>query len=176
MKEGNFCFQSGKVCNQSHIHCFLHAVACKQCKTGLAASHNVLVIAENVQCMCSQCSCRNVEHARKQFAADFVHVGNHQEQTLACSESACECTCYKTAVYCTCSACFRLHFSNTNGLSEQVLSSDSGPFVGHFCHGRRRSNGVNSCNVTERISNVRGSGVTVNSSLCHYCFFLQILC
>ena len=169
VQERHLCFQRGKVCHQSHVHCFLNGVACQQCKTCLTACHYVLVIAKNVQSVSRQRSCRYVEHAGQKFAADFVHVGNHQKQALAGSECGCQCACHKTSVKCACCASFRLHFGNSHRLSKQVFSALGSPFVGNFRHGRRRSYWVDCRNIAESISNVRGSSVTVNCSLCHYC-------
>ena len=154
VQEGYACFQCGQMSDKCHVHCFLYAVACQHCEACLTACHYVLVIAEDVKCVGSQCSCRYVEHAGKQFAADLVHVGDHQQQTLACGESAGQCACDKAAVYCACSACFGFHFGNFDCLTEQVLSALGRPFVCHFRHGRRRCDGVNSRYVAECIGNV----------------------
>ena len=130
----NARFKRRKVSDQRKVHNFLNAVRCEHSKTGLAASHNVRVVAEDVKCMSCDASCRNVENRWKQFARDFVHIRNHKEQTLASRESAGQCACRKRTVNCACSACFGFHFGDFENVAHKVFSTLSCPFVAVFCH------------------------------------------
>ena len=82
MHERNAAAQSCGLGNGSHIVSFLNRVGGQHGKTGLTAAHNVSMVAENRQGMISQRTGGNMHDERREFAGDFVHVGNHQEQTL----------------------------------------------------------------------------------------------
>ena len=62
MKEGNFCVKRGKMSDQSQIHNFLNGAAGEHCKTRLAASHNVRMVAENVKRMSGKSTRAYVEN------------------------------------------------------------------------------------------------------------------
>ena len=84
-----------KRCQMSYareVHYFLNGTFSEHSKTGLTARHNVLVVAEDTERMRSKRTSRNVEHARKELACDFIHVGDHQKKSLRCSKSGCEGT------------------------------------------------------------------------------------
>lgn len=162
VKERNFCLQSGEVRNERKVRNFLHGCACKHCETGLAACHNVAVIAENGKRVSGQSSGRNVEYARQKFACDFVHVRDHQQQALACGESGGQSACGKGPVNCACGASFGLKLGQTKFLSEQVLCACRCKFIGVFCHRRGRGDWINCCNFAESICYVGRSIVAVN--------------
>jgi len=82
VEERNSAFNSSKVSHRREVHDLLRVRLCEHCEAGLAAGVNVRVVAENVQSVGRDASCRNVEDARKQFAGDLVHVRDHEEQTL----------------------------------------------------------------------------------------------
>ena len=167
MQERHFCFEGREVCNEREIHNFLNGTGSEHCKTGLAASHNVLMIAENIEGMSGDSTCADVEYGRHQFARDLVHVRDHEQKTLACSVSSGESACRKGTVNGTCSAAFGLHFGKSELLAEHVYSACGSPFVCNFRHRRRRSNGVDGRNFREGISDVAGGGIAVNRHLLH---------
>ena len=107
--ERNFCLQRGQVSDQRKVHSFLNGTGRQHCKTGLTASHNVGVIAENVQSVRRQSSGGNVEDAGQQFARDLVHIRDHQQQSLAGGVSRRQRACAKGAVNGACRTRFGLH-------------------------------------------------------------------
>ena len=115
--------------------------------------------------MVGQCAGGYMEYGGGQFAADLVHIGDHQQQTLGCGEGGGQSAGGQRAVNSTCSTCFRLHFGNANGLAEQVGAAIGGPFIRYFCHGRRGSDGENSCHIAECICDMADSGIAVTSHL-----------
>lgn len=121
VEERNAGFDCGKIGHESEVHNFLHAVCSEHSKTGLTACHNVRVIAEDVECVTRYASCGYVKHARKQFARNFVHVGDHEQQALACRERARQSTCRQRTVNRTCSACFGLHFGNFKNVAKRFF-------------------------------------------------------
>ena len=51
-------------------------------KAGLAAGHNVGMVAEDVQALGGHGPSGDVEHRGQQLGGDLIHVGDHQQQTL----------------------------------------------------------------------------------------------
>lgn len=74
--------QRGSLGNGREIVGFLNRVGAQHGKAGLTAGHDVGVVSEDGQRMVSQRTGGNVHDERRKFAGDFVHVRNHQEQTL----------------------------------------------------------------------------------------------
>ena len=160
-------FEGGKMCHKAQVHNFLNGVGREHSKAGLTASHNVRVVAEDAECVSGESSCGNVENAGEKFARDFVHIGNHQQQTLACGEGGGHRACGERTVNRTCRAGFGLHFGDFKHVAQYVFSALTRPFVAVFSHGRGGRNGVNCRNVGERIRDMRRSGITVDSHLFH---------
>ena len=169
VQERNMTFNSSQMGNSGQVHDFLYAGFSKKCKTGLAASHNVSMVAEDVQGAGSQCTSSDVENCRKQFTSDLIHVRNHQEQTLGCGIGGGQCTSGKGAVYSTGSTSFGLHFHDLDRTTKDVLLSMGSPFIADFSHRRRRSDRVDCGNITERIGSIRSGGVTIHGLkfFCH---------
>ena len=74
--------QRGSLGNGREVVGFLNGVGAQHGKAGLTAGHDVGVVTEDGQRMVSQRTGGNVHDERRKFAGDFVHVRNHQEQTL----------------------------------------------------------------------------------------------
>lgn len=75
VQEGHAGLDGGQMCHAGQVHDFLHAAGSQHGETGLAAGHDVLMVAENVQRARRQGAGRYVEDARQQFAGDFIHIG-----------------------------------------------------------------------------------------------------
>ena len=166
--EGNACLDCGEMGYECKIHDFLYGGGSEHRKAGLAASHNVTVVAENGEGVSCECTSADMEDAGKKLAGDLVHVGDHKKKALRSGESSGESTCGKGAVNCACCAALGLHFSDANLLAEKVGSALCAPFVCNLCHGRGGSDGVNGCYIGKRICNMRCSGIAINSDgLCH---------
>ena len=75
-------FKSGQVSNTSQVHNFLNVGFCQETAAGSTSRHNVLVVAEDAQCMVSQCTGSNMEYTREHFAGNFVHVRDHEQEAL----------------------------------------------------------------------------------------------
>ncbi len=86
MQERHPRAQCGGMRDGGHVGCLLHVVAGQQCKSGLAHGHNVTVVAKDGQRMRRQRARGHVHHERRLFTGDFVHVRNHQQQSLGRGE------------------------------------------------------------------------------------------
>ena len=78
--------------NTADIHNFLNIGFGQETAACSTSRHNVLVVTENVQCMVSQSTSSYVEYAREEFAGNFVHVRDHQQEALRCSVRSCQST------------------------------------------------------------------------------------
>ncbi len=84
-----------------------------------------------------------MKNAGKQFAGNFIHVGNHQQKTLGSGISACQGTSRKHSMYRARGSGFGLHFPHYDLLAKNVFRALYAKLVHDFRHGRRRRNGVN---------------------------------
>ena len=159
--------------HQCQIHGFLNAGGSRHRESGRPARHNVGMVAENRKRLCCQRACGNVKNRRKHFARDFVHIGNHQKQTLRSRKRRCQSSRRQRTVYGTGSTGFRLHLRNVHHFAEHIFTSGCRPFVGILTHRRGGGNRINGGNFTECIGNVRRSGVAVNRD--HLLFFSHSL-
>ena len=167
--ERNFRFEGGEVRHEREVHGFLNGVGSEHRKTGLTASHNVGVVAENVKSVSGEGSCRNMENAGEKFARDLVHIGDHEEQSLTGGISGGESAGAKGAVNGARGTRLGLHFGKSQGLSEHVFNALSSPFVGVFRHGRGGGYGVNGGDFAESVSDVRCGGITVDGHFFAHC-------
>ena len=106
VQEWNASLDSSQVSYTSQVHNFLYRTFSQHSETCLTARHNVLVVAEDTQCVRSQSTCRNVEYARQEFTCDFVHIWDHQQQTLRSCVSRSQGTCLQRTVNSTCCTTF----------------------------------------------------------------------
>ena len=75
-----------------------------------------------------------MKYAGKQFTGDFVHIGDHQEQSLRCSEGGGKGSTLQGTVNGTCCACLTLHFGNLYSLAENVFPAIGRPLVNKLSH------------------------------------------
>ena len=162
VEEGNSALDACQMGNGAKIHYFLRAVCAEHGIAGAAAAHNVGVIAEDGKSVGGQRTGGNVDNAGLMFAGDLVHIGDHQQKTLRSGKGGGQGAGDNRAVNSACCAALGLHFNNSDGLVEKVLSAVGGPFVNQLCHNRRGGDGIDGGNVGERISNVGRSGVAVH--------------
>ena len=171
VQERDTRLDGNEVCHTREVHNLLYGRGSQHGETGLACSHDILMVAEDRERLSGERTGRNVEYARQQFARNLVHVGNHQQQTLRCGEGRGQSAALERSVDRTGSTSLRLHFNNLYGLTEDVLASLGGPLVDEFSHCGRRRNGVNRRNFREHIRDMRRSVVTVT---CNEFFFCHI--
>ena len=155
-------FDCGQVSNTSQIHYFLNGSGGQHSAADLTASHNVGVVTEDGESVCTYCTGRYVEYTGFQLTSDSVHRGDHQQQTLRSCVCSCQSACFQGAVHRTSCTCFRFQFQQTYCLAEQVLLTICGPAVYVFRHGGRGSDGVNSSYFCKCIRDICSSFITVH--------------
>ncbi len=122
------------VSDRGQIHNFLYGRLAEHCSSGLTACVHIRVIAEDVQSVGRNASCRYVEDTGKTLTGNLVQIRDHQKKTLGSSEGGSHSTCSKRTVYCTGSTGLSLHLGDLYGLAEDVLSSSCCPFINMFRH------------------------------------------
>ena len=160
--ERNTGLNGSQMCYCRKVHNLLRVGLSQHSETGLAASHNVGMVAEDVQCMRCNGTSGNVEYTRKQLACDLVHIRDHQQKTLRCGVGGSERTCCQRAVYGTRRTCLGLHFDYLNGSTENVLLTCGSPLVNAVCHGAGRGDRIDTRNFGKRVRYVRGRSVAVH--------------
>ncbi len=163
-----------EVCHGGKVHHFLHGAFGEHGEACLTDRHDVLMVTENREGVRCESTGRYMEYRRKKFAGDFVHVGDHQEQTLRCSIRGGEGTGLERTVHCTGSTAFRLHFLYKDCLAEDVLAACCRPLVDVFSHSRRRCDGVDGGHLREHIADVGGCLITVAGQ--EFFFFTHNVC
>ena len=160
--EWNTALDGCQMSNSTQIHNFLWVGFSQHSKTGLTASINVGMIAKDVQCMGSNCSCRYVEYAREQLTSDFVHIWNHQQKTLGSGVCCGHSTSIQGAVYSTSCTSFGLHLHYLNGRTEDVLFALCRPLVYIVSHWAGRGDWVDAGNFCKCIRYICSSVVAVH--------------
>ena len=113
VEERHAGFKRGKVRDKRKVHDFLHGIGGQHGKTGLTARHYVRMVTEDVKRVRGKRPGADVEHGGKKLARDFVHIGDHQQQALACGVSGSQCARHQRAVHRTCGAAFGFHFGKS---------------------------------------------------------------
>ena len=167
VNKGNARTERGEVRDERKVHNFLHAVACEHRKARLAACHHVGMVAEDVQRVSGKRARRYVHDHGQQFARDLVHIGDHEQKPLRSGISRGKRARGQRTVHRAGGAALRLHFGNAELLPPHIEPTLRRPFVGGFRHGGRRGDGIDGSHFRERVSDVRGGGIAVNSHLCH---------
>ena len=148
--------------NRTQVHNFLRVGLSQHGETGLAAGHNVGMVAEDVQRMGCNRTRGNMEHAGKQLTSDLVHVRDHQQQALRSRVGGGQRAGCQRAVHRTRGARLGLHFDDLYGRTENVLLTCGCPLVNAVCHGAGRGDRIDTRDLGKRIRHMCRSGVTVH--------------
>ena len=146
-------------------------------EAGLAAGHNVAVVAEDGQRVIGQGAGAHVEHRGAVSSPAILYmlgiISSRPWEAVKVVVRAPAAREPCTAPAAPASDCI----SATLGrfCPNRFLRPCGGPLVGHFRHGGRRRDGVNGCHIAERISDMADGSITVNGHFeCHGCTSLTI--
>ena len=148
--------------DSAEVHDFLRVGLSQHGEAGLAAGHNVGMVAEDVQRVGSDRTRGNVEYAGQQLARDLVHVRDHQQQALRRRVGGGQRAGCQRAVHRTRGARLGLHLDDLDGRAENVLLTRGSPLVNAVCHGAGRGDRIDTRDLGKRIRHVCRSGVTVH--------------
>ena len=135
LMKGTRALQGGQVGHGGQVHDLLHVALAQHGKAGLAAGHDVGVVAEDVQRLGGHGTGGHVEHGGQQLAGDLVHVGDHQQQTLRGGVGGGQRAGGQRAVNRTGGAGLGLHLHHLDRRAEDVLQAVGGPLVHEVGHG-----------------------------------------
>ena len=82
VQERHLALDGREVGHRREVHDLLDVALGEHGEAGLAAGHDVGVVAEDVEGVGGHGTGGHVEDARKALAGDLVHVGDHEEQAL----------------------------------------------------------------------------------------------
>ncbi len=82
MKKGDPGLDGTEVCNPGKVHNLLNAATGKQGKPRLTGGIHVTMISKNGKSMGCHTSCTHVKNTRQKFSRNFIHVRDHEQQTL----------------------------------------------------------------------------------------------
>ena len=160
--ERHATLDGGQVGDGREVHDLLDATLGEHGEAGLAAGHDVGVVAEDVQRVGRHGTGGHVEHGGQALAGDLVHVGNHEQQALRRRVGRRDGARAQRAVDCACGAGLRLHLDDAHRRAEDVLLALGCPLVDVVGHGAGRGDRVDARHLGKRIRHVRRSVVTVH--------------
>ena len=162
VEERDLALDGGEVSHRREVHNLLDVALGEHGEAGLAASHDVGVVAEDVQSVGRDGTSRHVEDGRQALARDLVHVRNHQEQALRSRVRGGQSARAERAVDGAGGACLRLHLDHVDRRAEDVLAALGCPLVDVVGHRAGRGDRVDTRNLSERVRYVRGRLVAVH--------------
>ena len=144
------------------VHDLLDARLGEHGAARLACGHDILVVAEDVQGVGSECARGDVEDARQQLAGYLVEIRDHQQEALGSRVRRRQCTGLQRAVHSAGSAGLGLQLDDLDLLAEEILRSLGSHFIYMLSHRRGRRDRVDRRDVGESIGDVGGSCVAVH--------------
>ena len=178
VQEGDAAFDGSQMSHRSQIHDFLGVGLSQHSKAGLTAGHNVFVVAEDVQGMGGQGTSSDVEDAGEQLACNFIHIGDHQQQTLRCRVGGGQGTGGQGTVDGAGSASLGLHFDDLDRIAKDVLLTLGRPLIHIVSHGAGRSNRIDAGHFSKCVGDPRSGVIGVHRFLLsnyHYSNLLSII-
>ena len=160
--ERHAAFDGDEMSDSREIHDLLHACLGEHRAASLARSHDILVIAEDVQRGRRERTRRHMEDTGEQLAGNLVEVRNHQQEALRRRVGRRQSACLQRAVHSASGTGLRLHLDDANRLSEQVLFAMRGHLIHMLRHRRGRRDRIDRCDIRKRIRDVGGSRVAVH--------------
>ena len=160
--EGHPRLQGGHAPHQGQIVSLLHRAGAKEGKTGLAHSHDVLMVAEDAEGLSGQRAGAHMPAGGRQLTGDLVHVGDHEHEPLAGCESGTQRAALQGAVHGCSGPGLGLHLGDERHHSPDVPLTLRRPGVAMLRHGAGGSDGVDRDDPVELIGDARDRFVAVH--------------
>ena len=160
--EGHLAADRGQMGHRGQVHDLLHVALGQHGEAGLAAGHDVGVVAEDVQRVGGDRTGGDVEDGGQLLSRDLVHIGDHQQQALAGGVGAGESARAQGAVDRASGTGLGLHLDHLHLGAEDVLQTVGGPLVHQVGHGAGRGDGVDRRDFTECVRYVSRGIVAVH--------------
>ena len=162
VQERNLALDGGEVRHGSEVHDLLDVALSEHGEAGLAAGHDVGVIAEDVKGVGGDAAGGHVEDARQALARDLVHVRDHEQKTLRGGVGGGQRARDERAVDGARGAGLGLHLNDVHLRAKDVLLALGCPLVDMVGHGAGRRDRVDTRNLGKRIRYVCGRLVAVH--------------
>ncbi len=139
MEHGQAALQRGGVGDEGEVLGLLRVVGAEQGAAGLAAGHDVAVVAEDGEALGGEGARGDVQRDGEEFAGPFVEVGQHEQEALRGGEGGGEGAAEQAAVDRAGHAALGLELHDLRHLAPDVGAAGGGPFVAGLGHrgGRR---------------------------------------
>ena len=142
VEEGDLGLKRGGVGDHRHVLGLLDGVRAEHREAGLAAGHDVALVAEDAEGVGGEGAGRDMEDGRDEFAGDLVHVRNHEEEALRGREGRRERTGRQRAVDRAGGAAFGLHLDDGGDAAPDVRLGVGCELVAGLGHRRGRGDRV----------------------------------
>ena len=162
VQERQAALNGGQVSDGREVHDLLDVALGEHGKAGLAAGHDVGVVAEDVQGVRGDLTGGHVEDAREALGGDLVHVGDHEQQALRRRVGRRESAGAQRAVHGAGSAGLGLHLDNLDRVTKDVLDALGCPLIDVVGHGAGRGDRVDARHLGEGIRRPRRCLVAVH--------------
>ena len=162
VEERHAALDGGKVRHGRQVHDLLHVALGEHSEASLAAGHDIGMVAEDVERMRGQRAGRHVEDGGQLLCSNLVHVGDHEQQALACRVRAGKRASAERAVHRARGAALGLHLDHFHRGAEDVLLALRRPLVDVVGHRGRRGDRVNSRHFGKCIRHIRRRIVAVH--------------
>ena len=166
VQEWNLALDGNQMSNSSQIHNLLYGGFSQHGHTSLAGSHNILMIAEDVQGAGSQSTGADMEYARQELARDLVHIWNHQQHALGCCVGGGQGTSLQGTVYSTGCTGLGLHLDDIYLLAKEIQLALGSHLVNVLGHWRRWGNRIDCGYIRKCVGHIGSGSVTI------HCFHL----
>ena len=173
VQERHAALDGSEVGDRRKVHDLLDVALGEHGEASLAASHDVGVIAEDVECVGGDAAGGDVEHARQALASDLVHVRDHEQQALGRRVGRREGASAKGAMNGTGGTSLRLHLDDVDRGTKDVLDALGGPLVDVVGHRAGRRNRVDARHLGVGVRDPSSSLVAVHrlELTCHILSF-----
>ncbi len=163
--EGHPALDGRQVRNAREVHDLLHAAGGQHRKAGIAAAHDVRVVAEYGHGVGAHGTGRHMQHAGQPLARDAVKHRDHEHEPLRRGEARRQRAGLQRAVHRRRRAGLGLHLDELHRLAEQVLFALGRPHVGLARHGRGRRDGIDGGDLGEGVGHVGRCLVAVHGDV-----------
>jgi len=162
VEEGHAGLEGRGMGDEGEVHDLLDVVGGEHGPAGLAAGHDVLVVAVDGQSMSRDGAGGDVEDGRDLLARDLVHVRDHEEEALRRGEGRREGSRSEGAVHGASGAGLGLEFDDLGNGAPDVLAALGGELVGDLAHRGGGRDRVDRDDLAHGVGHVGGGGVAVD--------------
>ncbi|MPM90107.1 hypothetical protein SDC9_137224 [bioreactor metagenome] len=161
VEDGNFAFEGRHLRDERVVHGFLYCRRGEHGPAGVAHGHDVGVVSEDGERVGGHASGCYVHDCAGEFARYFVHVGDHEQESLGGGEGGAQCSRLQRSVVGSRGPRLALHFFHQRHCAPDVGARFRRPLIRPFAHRRRRRDRVDRDHFVYRVRHVRRRFVAI---------------